>query len=158
MAPALLAGALGGRRCWSGAGRLSTSPGSRWPGTRPCATSCPIYPTLAILAAWGLGDACGAHARLDFAACARAAGCWQIGVGVAGALVLLLTLAWAFAFTRIYTRTETRVAASRWIFENVPGPVNLRGMSDERGHWQQIAAAARAGHDPPRACPYLPPV
>ena len=50
--------------------------------------------------------------------------------------MLLLTLAWAFAFTRIYNRTETRVAASHWIFQNVPGPVNLEGAQDHA--WKQL--------------------
>ena len=58
-------------------------------------------------------------------------------MGVAGALVLLLTLAWAFAFTRMYNRTETRVAASHWIFQNVPGPVNLEGAQDGKP-WKQL--------------------
>lgn len=39
--------------------------------------------------------------------------------------VLILTLAWAFAFTRIYNRPISRVAATRWIYQNVPGPINL---------------------------------
>jgi len=34
--------------------------------------------------------------------------------------VLLLTFSWAFAFTNIYRQTTTRVAASDWIYENVP--------------------------------------
>ncbi|MGB9591903.1 MAG: hypothetical protein ACPL1K_05240, partial [Candidatus Kryptoniota bacterium] len=51
---------------------------------------------------------------------------WVIpGVWVIGALILLLTAAWAFAFTRIYTRPVTRVAATRWIYQNVPGPINI---------------------------------
>jgi YYY domain-containing protein len=37
-----------------------------------------------------------------------------------------MTFAWAFAFTRIYTRPVTRVAASRWIYQNIPGPINLK--------------------------------
>ena len=47
-----------------------------------------------------------------------------LAVGV-GSLVLIATCAWAFAFTRIYTRPITRVAAARWIYQNVPGPINL---------------------------------
>ena len=40
--------------------------------------------------------------------------------------MLVGTLAWAFAFTRIYARPITRVAASRWIYQNIPGPINLK--------------------------------
>lgn len=41
-------------------------------------------------------------------------------------LVLGLTAAWAFAFTRIYTRPVTRIAASRWIYQNVPAPISVQ--------------------------------
>jgi hypothetical protein len=44
---------------------------------------------------------------------------------VLGLVALGLTAAWAFAFTRIYTRPHTRVAASEWIYQNVPGPLTL---------------------------------
>jgi YYY domain-containing protein len=47
-----------------------------------------------------------------------------LAIGVGG-LVLIATCAWAFAFTRIYMRPITRVAAARWIYQNVPGPINL---------------------------------
>lgn len=35
-------------------------------------------------------------------------------------LVVAVTAAYAFAFTSIYTRTQTRVAASEWIYANIP--------------------------------------
>jgi YYY domain-containing protein len=56
---------------------------------------------------------------------------------IIGLTTLLLTTSWAFAFTRIYTRTETRIAASRWIFQNVPGPVNLRIQAADGSTYQQ---------------------
>ncbi|HXD11099.1 MAG TPA: DUF2298 domain-containing protein, partial [Anaerolineales bacterium] len=40
--------------------------------------------------------------------------------------VIVLTAIWAFAFQSIYTRDEPRIAASRWIFQNIPGPVNVQ--------------------------------
>jgi hypothetical protein len=48
-----------------------------------------------------------------------------------------LTAAWAYAFTRIYTRPVTRVAATRWIYQNVPGPVNLRIQGEDGSQYQQ---------------------
>ena len=85
----------------------------------------PIYPTLAVLAAWLLGDLWAyPRARLGWLKFRRSRA-WRAGVFALGAICVLLTLAWAFAFTRIYTRTESRVEASRWILQNVPGPVNL---------------------------------
>ena len=35
-------------------------------------------------------------------------------------LVVLGTLCWAYAFTRIYTRPHSRIAATRWIYNNIP--------------------------------------
>ncbi len=34
-------------------------------------------------------------------------------------IVILLTIAWSIAFFSIYTREQTRIAASRWIYENI---------------------------------------
>ncbi len=54
-----------------------------------------------------------------------------------GYLVLGLTLAWAYAFTRIYTRPVTRVAATYWIYQNVPGPINLHIQTADGSVYQQ---------------------
>lgn len=77
----------------------------------------PIYPLLAMLAAWALVESSQWQ--------------WQklqvkwISAAL-GLIVLLGTLAWAYAFTRIYTRDHSRVQATHWIFQNVPGPINLQ--------------------------------
>ena len=42
-----------------------------------------------------------------------------------GSVVLIATFAWAVAFSLIYARPITRVAASDWIYQNIPGPINL---------------------------------
>ena len=39
--------------------------------------------------------------------------------------VIASTLLYAFAFTRIYTRPVTRVSASEWIYQKVPGPFTV---------------------------------
>ncbi len=86
-----------------------------------------IYPTLAIIASWAVftlweaGQKTGFRSRVLklFKAAARPAA-WVLGVGI-----LLVTLAWAYGFTRIYTRPETRVAASQWIYGNIPSAINL---------------------------------
>ena len=75
----------------------------------------PIYPLLAMMAAWFVFEVPSlTSSRLV-----------KYGVRLAGALVVVLTAMWAFAFHTIYLRDEPRVAASRWIFQNVPGPINL---------------------------------
>ncbi|HEY70510.1 MAG TPA: hypothetical protein G4O08_08010 [Anaerolineae bacterium] len=80
----------------------------------------PVYPTLAILAAWGLWRAWD---RASTAAKRRRL--WQGIAATAGTIVLLYTTLWAFAFASIYTRPLTRVDASDWIFKHIPGPLNL---------------------------------
>ncbi len=74
----------------------------------------PIYPTLAFFAAWLLATMAASEApRRRWAALA-------LGVVVASASLL-----WAVAFTGIYLRPVTREAASRWLFAEVPGPINV---------------------------------
>jgi len=85
----------------------------------------PIYPLLAMMAAWCLGRVSDFKIQirrpdkpltLNF----------QPFVIAYGLLALAATAAWAFAFQSIYTRPEPRIAASRWIYQNVPAPINLR--------------------------------
>ena len=79
----------------------------------------PVYPSLILLASWGLWVAwdrakSGKHPRLMQTA--------------AGGLMLVVaagTLLWGIAFTGIYTRPATRVEATRWIYENIPSVMNL---------------------------------
>ena len=82
----------------------------------------PIYPTLVIFAAWAV------FALWDkgkAAATGSAPRGWQIAAAAIGGLVLLGTYAYAYAFTQLYTRPITRVEASRWIYQNIPGPISL---------------------------------
>ncbi len=87
----------------------------------------PVYPLLAMMAAWGVfallgGPLPGRDARwLRLLARLRKAAALTIAFVVLG-----LTAAWAVAFHSIYLRPEPRIAASYWIYENVPGPINLR--------------------------------
>ncbi len=94
----------------------------------------PVYPALAIFAGWGVialydkrrpveGESrdLSIHRRWTDANGLRN----RVLAIVIGGGVLLLTTGWAWAFTRIYVRPITRVEASRWIYQNVPGPINL---------------------------------
>ncbi len=90
----------------------------------------PVYPTLAILAAWvviTLWDR-GKHLTVQPPKKVN----WQKVLSVViGMIVLVTTLGWAFAFSQMYTQPFTRVEASRWIYQNVPGAVNLRIVTDD---------------------------
>jgi YYY domain-containing protein len=90
----------------------------------------PIYPTLAIIAAWAVvqlwkkrPSRIGLHKTASII----------LGVSVLGA-----TFFWAYAFSQIYVRPFTRVEASRWIFDNVPGPINLPVQHLDGVHNQMI--------------------
>ncbi len=94
----------------------------------------PIYPFLAMMAAWGLWRAwelAGDGRRLS-PLIGRAS------VAAVGAVVLISTTAYAIGFVAIYTRPVTRVAASRWIFRNVPAVANLVVRSDEEQFLEPI--------------------
>ncbi|MDX1378976.1 MAG: DUF2298 domain-containing protein, partial [Anaerolineales bacterium] len=81
----------------------------------------PIYPLLAMMAAWFVFEFARSNVltfkRLNFSK--------SLSI-VIGLTVLVLTAIWAFAFQSIYTRDEPRIAASRWIYQNVPGPINVQ--------------------------------
>jgi YYY domain-containing protein len=86
----------------------------------------PIYPLLAMMAAWGVfsfaesSDLHGTRSALR-----KAYGILRKLAIPIGLLVLVATAAWAYAFHTIYVRDEPRIAASRWIYQNIPGPVNV---------------------------------
>jgi YYY domain-containing protein len=92
----------------------------------------PVYPLLAMMAAWAVFD----WAKSRSAQPRRIR--WQaVLAGALGGIVLVLTGCWAFAFSRIYVRPETRVAASKWIFQNISGPINLNIMTAGESTYQQ---------------------
>jgi YYY domain-containing protein len=101
-----------------------------------------VYPTLVIFAAWGIirlynwGKNNLSRKRivlennLDGNEITREAAPFPIKFGrvfatVIGGGVLLATAVYAFSFSNIYTTPITRVEASRWIYQNIPGPINL---------------------------------
>jgi YYY domain-containing protein len=93
----------------------------------------PIYPFLAIFAAWALVAIYerGRGASWNDGQRGRRPSWGRVLALIAGASVLLVTFAYAVAFTRIYTSPFTRVEASYWIYQNLPGPLNLRIQTGE---------------------------
>ena len=90
----------------------------------------PVYPTLAIFASWfifSLYEACRKTISSDQEVSPRIRAGWFAPFAVLlGIFVLAATFLYAFAFSQIYTRETTRIAASRWIYQNIPGALNLR--------------------------------
>jgi len=106
----------------------------------------PVYPLLVIFAAWAVVELLGGTGRLrpaqdqppalPPASPLRRFSAWLgrqftpelrrlVGL-ILGVGVLAATFLYAVAFVKsVYGQPFTRVAASRWIFQNVPGPINL---------------------------------
>jgi hypothetical protein len=98
----------------------------------------PIYPFLALFAALGLMALWQrwAHTRLGRK--------WLGAIipSLASVVVVGGTLLWAVAFVRaVYVDGNTRVAATRWIFENVPAPFHLEMTGeDNHQHYEPVGA------------------
>lgn len=87
----------------------------------------PIYPLLAMFAAWFIFNGPRpANYQLRITNFIS-----RFAYPILAVAVLLGTLAWTYAYTRIYTREHSRVQATRWIFQNVPGPINLKIQKDD---------------------------
>jgi YYY domain-containing protein len=81
----------------------------------------PIYPLLAMMAAWVVFE----WARSGLGGLERFK--WRTFLAaMVGVSVLTGTAMYAYGFSRIYVRPETRIAASNWIYQNIPGPINLQ--------------------------------
>ncbi|MFO8035796.1 MAG: DUF2298 domain-containing protein [Anaerolineales bacterium] len=94
----------------------------------------PIYPLLAVIAGWlvvTLWDSAREGWRLPSLSIHMKKKVARALVFAMAGLVLLSSLGWAFAFTRIYTRPHTRIEATRWIFQNIPGAVTFTIHTEE---------------------------
>jgi YYY domain-containing protein len=98
----------------------------------------PVYPVLAVFGAWGL------VALWDYGARRARAPRWHTylrpAAAVLGGAALIGAAAWALAFVQVYRQPVSRVAAARWIYANVPGPVNLHIASEAGETTQPISA------------------
>ena len=87
----------------------------------------PIYPFLCLLAAWGLMETWKWAAQPRILEKNRPN---QTSRLLFATILITLTLGgtliWASAFTQaVYQAPHTRIQATRWIFQNIPGPLNL---------------------------------
>jgi hypothetical protein len=81
----------------------------------------PVYPTLILLAAWGVVSLWGWVRSLPPPTRSWA----TLGYAVLGGVLLAAHLAYGIGFSRMYTGDVTRVAASRWIYRHFPSAINL---------------------------------
>lgn len=95
----------------------------------------PVYPAFVLLAAWLLVrwvENC--RSRRPIPRSLPLASCF---------LLLALTFLWALAFTSVYRRPHTRIAASRWMFQNIPTNSVLATE-----HWDWAPPLRVDGKDP----------
>ncbi|MEJ2564309.1 MAG: glycosyltransferase family 39 protein, partial [Anaerolineales bacterium] len=116
---------------WTGAYFLWQS----WGFTPAMRYEIPVYPTLAIMAAWGLwrvwektGEIRADRRRLA-----------KIFVGGIACVTVLWTFIWALAFTSIYTRPLTRFEASEWIYSHIPAAINVVVEADGERLFEPLA-------------------
>ena len=121
-----------------------------------------VYPTLVIFAAWMLvqlyDSAKAKENRLDTRIKDGLIKTWWLStsgirvrralVVVIGLFVLIVTAGYAYAFTGIYTSPLTRAEASRWIFQNIPGPINLQIQTSEGVYNQPVPYPYGLSFDP----------
>ncbi|MGA2111237.1 MAG: DUF2298 domain-containing protein [Anaerolineales bacterium] len=82
----------------------------------------PVYPFMALLAAWALLEIWNRVRALRQSGKPRRALSWAGPAAGVGLFVVVLggTFLYAWGFTGIYRHENTRIQASRWIFQNVP--------------------------------------
>ncbi len=114
----------------------------------------PVYPTLEIFAGWAIVALWDQRGKLKQALpsgeglepLARPANRRSRLLAIlVGAVVLVATYGYAYGFSQIYLRPITRVAASRWIYENIPGPINLHIQAVD-GDFSQSLPFSYSGH------------
>jgi YYY domain-containing protein len=96
------------------------------PWVRTMRYQLPIYAGLAIIAAWVIFKL-WENGEVIVRKITQIQVNWRRVLAVVLVIIVAgCTAAWAYAFTRIYTRPVTRVAASEWIYQNIPGAINLK--------------------------------
>ncbi len=103
----------------------------------------PVYPLLCMMAAWFLFELPKIKKTMNDGPQIAISRPLSIVSASLGIIVLVLTAIWAFAFQSIYLRAETRMTASRWLFQNAPGPVNIH-IETEDGMYSQPLGVSTA--------------
>ncbi len=116
----------------------------------------PLYPVLALVAAWVLAELWRRRDRIPRVPGRLAARVIVVG----GGLMVAATAAWAAAFMQLYARDHSRVEASAWIHANVPAgatvltehwddqlPLGLPGRPHDRYAFGQLRVFDRENAD-----------
>ena len=123
--------------------------GTRW--VKSIRYFLPIYPFLALLAAWGLVELWQQAEKRppvmkeQMESIRRRINPSVIIPSLTSALVVLGSLIWAVAFVQaVYQQDHTRIQATRWIFDHIPGPFHLT-LVDAGGNFSNVPIEAPDG-------------
>jgi hypothetical protein len=106
--------------------------GTRW--VKSIRYFLPLYPFLCLLAAWALVQLwrTKGQAKLRLSTL-------PIVPLLATIIVLAGTLIYASAFVEaVYAGEHTRIQASRWMYANIPAPIQIQIQTSEGDYWQEI--------------------
>ena len=121
--------------------------GTRW--VKSVRYFLPIYPFLILLAAWAILEVW----RLTQMRKESKERNTLVSLLLPSSFFLMVTLGaltWAWGFTHIYRAGNTRVNATQWIFQNVPGPLNLKLIqADGSAYTDPLPVGAQIGADAP---------
>jgi hypothetical protein len=95
-----------------------------------------IYPLLALFAGWGLVQLWSARHGIKLGRVKIRPKAIKIAGIILTVAIILGTAVWAFAFSQIYPQPHTRAAASRWVYQNIPGALTLH-LETSEGPFQQ---------------------
>ena len=101
-----------------------------------------IYPLLTLIAGWGVVKLWSVRRDININQIKVSSKTIRIAGILLTILVVITTAAWAFAFTRIYTRPHSRIAASRWIYQNLPGALTLHMETSDGEFFQPLPFSA----------------
>jgi YYY domain-containing protein len=106
----------------------------------------PTYPILVIYAGWAVLELWNYQKRkkdqvnIHNAENHLSASGWTRSASIlVGIFVIITTFLWAWGFSQIYSRSITRVAASEWIYQNIPGPINLIIQGQDESYNQPLS-------------------
>lgn len=100
-----------------------------------------IYPGLALIASWVIFKIVENGSTKVVRKLKAIPFNWRKVTGVTLAAITVITTGlYAFGFLSIYTKPVTRVAASEWIYENIPGAINLHLTSIDNQEFNQPVA------------------
>lgn len=132
--------------------------GTRW--VKSVRYFLPIYPFMALFAAWALVELWklkDSPTVKEFKVPALKPFLATLSVLIS-LVVLVGSLAWTYGFTSIYRTDNTRIQASRWIYQNVPAPLNIRMTTAEGDYSEPIpfSAGSQITAELPIPIPFLP--